>query len=246
MNQLVFESNNQVVTNSRNVARDFNKRHSHVLDAIDEIKGVTENSADLFYETTYIHEQNKQEYRQYLMNRDGFTLLVMGFTGKAAMKFKIAYMNAFNQMEKQLEELSKPSYMLNDPIERAKKWIEEQEEVKLLEQENEEMKPKATYHDAVLQSESLLTVTSIAKDLGMGAPTLNKKLHELGVQYKRGGRWYLYHQHQDKGYTQSKTHLVAAGKTKETMYWTQKGKRFIFDLLEEKEGIVPPAKDDAS
>lgn len=107
MNQLVFKSNDQVVTSSRNIARDFNKSHRDVLRAIDDIfrNGVAQNCADLFYESTYIHEQNKQEYRQYLMNRDGFTLLVMGFTGKTAMKFKLDYINAFNEMEK---ELAKP------------------------------------------------------------------------------------------------------------------------------------------
>jgi len=107
MNQLVFQNNNQVVTSSRNVARDFNKRHDHVTRDIDEIiEGLPKNgdTQQMFYETTYIHEQNKQEYRQYLMNRDGFTLLVMGFTGKAAMRFKIDYMNAFNQMEKELQQ----------------------------------------------------------------------------------------------------------------------------------------------
>lgn len=106
MNQLVFKSNDQVVTTSRNVARDFGKSHREVLRAIDNMAsdGVVQNWATLFFETTYIHEQNKQEYRQFLMNRDGFTLLVMGFTGKTAMKFKLDYMNAFNEMEKQLQQ----------------------------------------------------------------------------------------------------------------------------------------------
>lgn len=105
MNQLVFQNKNQVVTSSRNVARDFNRKHKDVLDAIDRIiEGVAENSADLFYSTTYTHEQNKQQYREYLMNRDGFTLLVMGFTGRKAMQFKINYMNAFNEMEKRIQE----------------------------------------------------------------------------------------------------------------------------------------------
>ncbi|MDY0395380.1 ORF6C domain-containing protein [Virgibacillus halophilus] len=105
MNQLVFIKNNHIVTSSRNVARDFDKGHREVLRAIDDIKksGVVQNCTDLFYETTYIHEQNKQEYRQYLMNRDGFTLLVMGFTGKQAMNFRYRYMNAFNQMEQELQ-----------------------------------------------------------------------------------------------------------------------------------------------
>jgi Rha family phage regulatory protein len=105
MNQLVFQKNNQVVTSSRNVARDFNKNHRDVLRAIDDLKvGVAQKFADLFYETYYIHEQNKQKYREYLMNRDGFTLLVMGFTGDRALKFKLDYMNAFNKMEKQLQQ----------------------------------------------------------------------------------------------------------------------------------------------
>ncbi|WP_163579063.1 Rha family transcriptional regulator [Gracilibacillus saliphilus] len=105
MNQLVFQDKNQVVTSSRNVARDFNRKHKDVLDAIDRIiEGVAENSANLFHQTFYTHEQNKQQYREYLMNRDGFTLLVMGFTGRKAMRFKMDYMNAFNEMEKQLKE----------------------------------------------------------------------------------------------------------------------------------------------
>ena len=119
---------------------------------------------------------------------------------------------------------------------------DEQEKRKLLESENKELKPKATYHDLVLQSNTLLKITDIAKDLGMGAPTLNKKLHELGVQYKKGHRWYLYHKYQDKGYTQSKTYAVSAEESKDHMYWTQKGKKFIFELLEEKEDILPVTK----
>lgn len=106
MNQLVFRKNDQILTSSRNVARDFKKEHRVVLKAIDDLlkEGVALNNADLFYETTYIHEQNKQKYREYLMNRDGFTLLVMGFTGKEALKFKLDYMNAFNEMEKELQQ----------------------------------------------------------------------------------------------------------------------------------------------
>lgn len=118
----------------------------------------------------------------------------------------------------------------------------QQRKVKMLESENAELKPKATYHDLVLQSNTLLTTTQVAKDLGIGAPTLNKKLHELGVQYKKGHRWYLYHKYQDKGYTQSKTHVISADETKDHMYWTQKGRQFVIGLLEAKEGIVPVTK----
>lgn len=124
-------------------------------------------------------------------------------------------------------------------IQLATNLKEEQEKRKELENENKELKPKATYHDLVLQSDSLLSVTQIAKDFGMGAPTLNKILHELGIQYKKGRRWYLYHRYQDKGYTQSKTYAINAEETKDHMYWTQKGRLFIYEILKEKKGILP-------
>src|SRR5690625_1067037 len=91
----------------------------------------------------------------------------------------------------------------------------QQKKIEQLEAEKKELLPKATYHDLVLQSDTLLTVTQIAKDFGMGAPTLNKILHELGVQYKKGHRWYLYHQYQDKGYTQSKTYEIGRASCRE-------------------------------
>ncbi|MBL5012979.1 rha family phage regulatory protein [Enterococcus lactis] len=108
----------QAVTTSLQVAEVFGKEHKVVLKAIDELKegvaensadsfdGVAQNYADLFYEDTYIHPQNKQKYRQIIMNRDGFTLLAMGFTGKKALQFKLQYINAFNEMEKTIKEKS--------------------------------------------------------------------------------------------------------------------------------------------
>ncbi|HBK6944536.1 TPA: Rha family transcriptional regulator, partial [Enterococcus faecium] len=83
----------------------FDKKHRHVLTAIDELKeGVAENWADLFWEDTYVHPQNKQSYRIIYMNRDGFSLLAMGFTGKKALSFKLQYIEAFNKMEKELKD----------------------------------------------------------------------------------------------------------------------------------------------
>ena len=104
MDNLVIMKNQQAVTTSLQVAETFNKNHRDVLAAIDDLKeGVAENYADLFYEDSYIHPQNKQKYRQIIMNRDGFTLLAMGFTGQKALKFKLKYIEAFNQMEELLK-----------------------------------------------------------------------------------------------------------------------------------------------
>lgn len=104
MTDLVIMKDRQAVTSSLNVAENFDKQHKHVLEAIDELVGVVENSTDLFYEDTYIHPQNKQEYRVIYMNRDGFTILAMGFTGKKALQFKLKYIDAFNQMEEHIKQ----------------------------------------------------------------------------------------------------------------------------------------------
>ncbi|HFN1647997.1 TPA: Rha family transcriptional regulator, partial [Enterococcus faecium] len=103
--ELVILKNKEAVTTSLQVAESFDKKHRHVLTAIDELKeGVAENWADLFWEDTYVHPQNKQSYRIIYMNRDGFSLLAMGFTGKKALSFKLQYIEAFNKMEKELKD----------------------------------------------------------------------------------------------------------------------------------------------
>lgn len=105
MSELVIKKNKEAVTTSLQVAESFEKKHRHVLTAIDELKeGVAENWADLFWEDTYIHPQNKQSYRIIYMNRDGFSLLAMGFTGKKALNFKLQYIEAFNKMEKEIKD----------------------------------------------------------------------------------------------------------------------------------------------
>ena len=109
--QLVTIKGDQAITTSLKVAEQFDKRHSDVLQAIEEIiiqardtkKSVT---PALYQKTTYLHPQNRQEYPMYLMNRDGFALLAMGFTGKKALDFKLKFIAAFNRMEMKLAALT--------------------------------------------------------------------------------------------------------------------------------------------
>ncbi|MNW46721.1 Phage antirepressor protein KilAC domain protein [compost metagenome] len=119
-----------------------------------------------------------------------------------------------------------------------KKVAELKTENLVLIQQNNELQPKATYYDMVLQNKSLLSVSKIAKDYGMSAVTLNRKLNELGVQYKQGDIWLLYAKYQDKGYTQTSTHVIDADKSKVSTKWTQIGRLFIYDLLKAN-GILP-------
>jgi len=142
MTDLVFKGrNDQVLTNSLLVAEKFGKEHKHVLDAIRElIQGCAETSADpMFVETIYVNEQNRQEYPMFVMNRDGFTLLAMGFTGKKALKFKLDYIAAFNAMERSLKEIKTPQTYA-EALRRLSDEVEAKEQIQYqLEQKTEQL-----------------------------------------------------------------------------------------------------------
>lgn len=79
-------------------------------------------------------------------------------------------------------------------------------EIKALSNKIEEMKPKVTYLDEILESKDTVLVTQIAKDYGMSAKGFNKMLHDMCIQHKVGGQWVLYSKYQGEGYTHSHTH----------------------------------------
>ncbi|EPN5991449.1 Rha family transcriptional regulator [Enterococcus faecalis] len=111
MTNLVIMKDQQAVTSSLQVAETFGKEHRAVLKAIDDLKeGLAQKYADLFCEDTYIHPQNKQTYRVVYMNRDGFTLAVLGFNNsQKVLEFKLKYIEAFNQMEKEIQQPKLPT-----------------------------------------------------------------------------------------------------------------------------------------
>lgn len=131
MDELVIMHDKQVVTTSSKVAEIFEKEHKNVMQSIKNL--TAENSAvkKMFVEDSYLNSRNQQQ-PMYYMNRDGFTLLAMGFTGSKAMEFKLKYIDAFNRMEERIKQTyviqKQDSYMITDPVQRAKRWIEEQEE----------------------------------------------------------------------------------------------------------------------
>ena len=111
------------------------------------------------------------------------------------------------------------------------------------EQQIAELQPKASYYDVVLNCKDLVSVTEIAKDYGRSAKWLNEKLHELGIQFKQGGKiWLLYQKYAEKGYTSTKTQTYNGNDgeihTKVHTYWTQKGRLFIYSCLK-AENILP-------
>ena len=98
--------------------------------------------------------------------------------------------------------------------------------------------PKADYYDVILRCGSPIPVTVIAKDYAMTACALNKKLNELGVQFKVRKTWVLKKQYSGKGYTVSQTYSVDETQSVIHTYWTQKGRQFVYELLK-SHGILP-------
>ena len=114
MSELVRVQKDQVVTSSRKVAESFEKRHDHVVRDIGKLiedVGSPQNWGHLFIASTY-NDSYDREQKQYLLTRDGFTLLAMGFTGKKALEWKLKYIEAFNKMENAIKSKLSPQEIM--------------------------------------------------------------------------------------------------------------------------------------
>ena len=227
------------VASSRQIADNFEKRHDHVMRDIDAMKKDVPNFGEMFFETT-APDSYGREQRTYLMNRDGFTLLAMGFTGKAALEWKLKYIAAFNEMEKKLAD--QPQLTRSQLL--ATALIAAHEELEEKDKRIAELTPDAEFARAVCIADNCRTATSIAKDYGLTAEKLNKLLYSQRVQYKDSdGQWVLYKPYQGKGYTKNRKGKAiqrSNGKTyiPNTTVWTVEGEKLIHEQLK-KLGITP-------
>ena len=153
--------------------------------------------------------------------------------GKQAREYFIQLEKDWNKPEKVM---ARALVMAQKQLDFTKKELEDS---KLL---IEQLQPKATYYDLVLQCKDAVSTTTIAKDFGMSARKLNALLNGWGVQFCQSGRWFLYSKYEGFGYATSKTSTFTNSngeiKAKTAMYWTQKGRMFLYELLKAK-GYVP-------
>lgn len=140
------------------------------------------------------------------------------------------------------------SYQIEDPIERAKRWIEEQQHTRALEAQTEQQAqtigiqqkeltvaaPKVKYYDDTLASTDCLTTTQVADDLGISARALNQQLSNAGIQYFQSGSWHLKGKYREWQLASTRTYNYIKGDgstgTKVNLVWNQRGKRFILAL----------------
>ena len=243
MSNLVKIENNQVVTTSLKVAKHF-KDGLHKIVRRDIRKLIEQvkdgyKSVPMFQESTYTDKYGREQ-PMYLMNRDGFTLLVMGYEGKEAMQFKLKYIEAFNAMEAKLKEQSIQSVedIINNPramIKILTALVDEQDKNKQLTNQLEIAKPKVEYYDEVLDSSSLIKTTIIAKDYGMSAIKLHRLLEEWEIIFWQNDVWVIYQEYADKGYCGYKTYSYldddGVQQTSKWLCWSEKGKEFLHQVL---------------
>lgn len=155
---------------------------------------------------------------------------------------KIKFIEEFKRMKKQLMMLNAPSYMIEDPIKRAERWIEEQREKQRLEQEkqmlmleNEELKPKARIAEQIADAKNLASVKKVGKNIGIGEKKFFEFLRAVRVFYKEGETNLPKQQYQNSEYFEVKIKPItdAKGNTFNTYVTkvTGKGEIYLLNLV---------------
>ena len=184
MKNLVFQnSNGNDVTTSLLVAEVFGKEHSKVVRDIESLSCSASFNAANFGVITYIDSRNREQ-TAYEMTKDGFSFLVMGYTGAKAGEFKEKFINEFNRREALLKD---DDYILMRSQQILQKRVEiAEQKIKQLEEKNAKLQPKADFAETAFKAEGKVDIGQAAKilNLGFGRNTLFKKLREADVFFK--------------------------------------------------------------
>ena len=237
MDEIILRNENgQILASSREVADRFGKNHKDVLESIRNL--TAENSAvkDMFQISRYTNSRGRN-YDQYLMNRDGFSLLAMGFTGKKALEWKLKYINAFNIME---EKLKSGNYLSDEEKWKLQLFSDDPLEVRIAHEKLCELEvakatapliPKAEYHDNVLNKKGLISTTTIAKDLGLrSAMRLNQIMNLNEIIWKNSGVWNPRADYEwliNEKYADYQSY--ENDNSKMCLKWTEKGRKWIIE-----------------
>ena len=222
-----------------NQAIDMNrKRFKDGVDVID-LKG--KNFAINLMDSGFTQNQINASNNIYLLSERGYAKLLKILEDDKAWEIYDELVDNYFNMRYIIQK--QDSYMITDPVQRAKRWIEEQEEhqVKLDKEvrKNEILQPKAEKYDRYLSSKGLITTTEVAKEYGMSGRELNEFLHGKGIIYKRGGKWFVYQKYANDALAGYEIYMPRDDKeVRRTLKWTTKGVQFIRDLLD-AEGIKP-------
>ncbi|MCP0886964.1 phage regulatory protein/antirepressor Ant [Ligilactobacillus sp. WILCCON 0076] len=230
MESLVIVKNDQPVTTSLDVAKTFGKEHKNIVrdvrNLILESSKVSSVDISMFLEDRYTVKNNSRSYPMYYMNKDGFTLLVMGFNGRKATQFKLQYIAQFNRMADEIKNRNQVS-LPRTYAEALHQLVEKVDE-------NEKLKAQLTQPDfekeVLKQSKPinvLYTTEEVAEYCGLtSARLLNKELNKKRIIYFQKGLWHLYFPYQGRGYKDMSSR-------RNSQMWTDKGREFIKENVKE-------------
>lgn len=229
---LVEIKNGQPTTSSLRVAEVFEKQHKDVLRDIRELKTTVDKnleSADLrsvdlsmFQEDFYEVSNNNRKYPMFNMNKDGFVLLVMGYTTKRATQFKLQYIAQFNKMEKFIKQQTEPSLPQDyaTALEQLAKQVRLNESLQI---KVDQLSQPTMAEQTELLPNVLYSTEEIAQEIGYSsARALNQRMYAERVVYysKKDRSWLLYAPYKDRG-------LKDLSTRRKSQLWTEKGREFI-------------------
>lgn len=240
---LVIQSaKGQDITTSLIVAEVFGKNHAHVIRDIESLHCSEEFRVANFGYTPYVHPQNKQTYPAYEITKDGFSFLVMGYTGARAGEFKEKFIGEFNKREALLKNedyiLSRALNILQDRTRLLEAQVSQtQEQLVLAENTIKQQAPIVEYACKVLSADNGIASTVVANAFGKSANWLHAKLKERGIIWRVNGVWVLTAKYKGRGYDIIKTHpftdSLGNQRSAHQTYWTEAGRKFIHEKLGE-------------
>ena len=234
----LLNQDGKVVVSSRVVAKDFGKRHDSVLRNIETLIAEmnTPQFCGVFIESQY-KASNGKVNKEYLLTRDGFSLLVMGFTGKEALQWKLKYIEAFNKMEEmiknQVPQLTHKQQLqltiLNGSDVEKVLALKEYEEVLVepYKQVIEEQRPDVEFAKAIKVSDTNLSIGNFSKQTNLGRNELFKFLRENKILFYDNGNNVPYQKYIKQGYFKC-TQTVTNNHINVTTKITPKGQEWLF------------------
>jgi phage regulator Rha-like protein len=215
---------------SKEIAELTGKNHADVMRDIRNLQDQvgTESIFALSFIINELPNGGSKQLPMYSLDKKQTLLLISGYN--ALLRLKI-----INRWE-ELENKNLESYKVEDPIERAKAWIREQEAIKLQIQEANAQKTIAENKIKLLTHvEKMYTATEIAKECGLSsAIALNMFLSQEKIHYKVNDTWVPYSEYSNKGYFHLKQEVLDTGKVIYHRKITQMGREFIIDLINKK------------
>ena len=199
---------NQLITNNI-------KRFKTNIDLIDLLN--TSGVFRKFAEENGLIGSNRTQHI-YLLSERGYAKLLKILEDDKAWEIYDELVDNYFNMRQSIKQYKLPQTFSEALIELAK-------EVK----KNEVLKPKADKYDRYLSSKGLITITEIAKEYGMSGKKLNQFLHDKGIIYKRGSKWFIYQKYANERYVGYEIHLPEG---RRSLKWTPEGEMFIRELLE--------------